>query len=124
VSGFTHNDLQRIVDSSHCGRERLLAETIIRERAAHMDHVRRAVKEAMFAQTYGASPERVRDLLGVNFNVMARADYALTLMVAPPTSTNENKFWVEVVKNRRGNPSRHAFRTLQDALDYMKEFVG
>ena len=59
----------------------------------------------------------------VDMAAMARADVALTLMIASPTYSGHYKFWVEVVKNRYGGTSNHAFATLQDAIDFMEEFT-
>lgn len=56
--------------------------------------------------------------------VMARADVAITLMVANKDDRNVNKYWVDVVKTRGKNPIRHAFLTLNDALGFIKDYVG
>lgn len=61
-------------------------------------------------------------LAGGSLLALARADVAATLMVAPRDS-NTHKFWVEVIKSRARNTSKHAFLTLDDAVEFMRQVV-
>ena len=100
---MTHNELQRIVDSGR-GRERELAEMLIRERAAHADAL------------------RVRNPLLGTWGAAARADVIAVVMQASEHDTNpyRYRFWVDVTKNRFGTPQRAAFPTLEGAFDFIK----
>lgn len=64
---------------------------------------------------------QVIDNVSVNFERAARADNIYTIMVASPYDQDTHKFWVEIVKNRYGNTSKHTFLTLQDALDFIEK---
>lgn len=55
---------------------------------------------------------------------IARADVAITIMIANSDDPNTHKFWVEVVKNYTGETSKHAFLTLRGALDFIHDFFG
>lgn len=59
-----------------------------------------------------------------SLTALAKSDAVLTLMIANPNVKQPEKYWVEIVKNRYGNRSKHAFHTLLDALDFIEEWVG
>lgn len=59
----------------------------------------------------------VDDPIRSAFTTVARSALAMHYYYCP---MSESKHIVEVVKDRNGNPSRHEFCTLKDALAYME----
>lgn len=82
-------------------------------------------KELLFVQMYTPPMAKVAQFIGGSESMMmARADVAVTIMIASPHDKSKYKFWVDVIKNRFGPNSRHAFDTLLNATEFVRRTWG
>jgi len=77
-----------------------------------------------FEVDFAAAELKVAAAMRTSDGALARADMAVTLMIANINDPNKYHYWVDVVKNRHGNTSRHAFLTLGDATDFIEDITG
>lgn len=76
-----------------------------------------------FSVAYGAMPDTIQQAFGSS-REMARAHAVVTFAVADARDPATHKFWIEVLKSRRSNTSKHAFKTFDDAVAFLKGVVG
>jgi len=50
---------------------------------------------------------------------MAKADFAITLMIPSKASNSRHSYWVSVVKSPNGYHSDHGFQSMVEALKFI-----